>query len=45
MSSQQRQREALQAKRDAVIGLRNQGVINDEVLRRIEGEPDLEEQR
>jgi len=42
---QQLQREALQAERSAVIGLRNQGEINDEVLRRIERELDLEEQR
>ena len=42
---QQLQREALQAERSAVIGLRNRGEINDEVLRRIERELDLEEQR
>lgn len=42
---QQLQREALEAEREAVIGLRNQGEINDEVLRRIERELDLEEQR
>jgi len=42
---QQLQREALQAERSAVIGLRNRGKINDEVLRRIERELDLEEQR
>jgi monovalent cation/hydrogen antiporter len=45
MTYQQLQREALQAERSAVIGLRNQGEINDEVLRRIERELDLEEQR
>src|SRR5258706_5710403 len=44
MTYQQLQREVLQAERSAVIGLRNQGEINDEVLRRIERELDLEEQ-
>ena len=42
---QRLQREALQAERGAVIGLRNRGEINDEVLRRIERELDLEDQR
>src|SRR5258708_4617356 len=41
----QLQQEALQAERSTVIGLRNRGEINDEVLRRIERELDLEEQR
>ena len=45
MTYQRLQREALQAERSAVIGLRNQGEINDEVLRRIERELDLEDQR
>ncbi len=45
MTYQRLQREALQAERSAVIGLRNQGEINDEVLRHIERELDLEEQR
>ncbi len=45
MTYQQLQREALQAERSAVIGLRNRGEINDEILRRIERELDLEEQR
>jgi Na+/H+ antiporter len=45
MTYQRLQREALQAERSAVIGLRNRGEINDEVLRRIERELDLEEQR
>jgi len=45
MAYQQLQREALQAERSAVIGLRNRGEINDEILRRIERELDLEEQR
>ena len=42
---QRLQREALQAERSAVIRLRNQGEINDEVLRRMERELDLEEQQ
>ncbi len=41
---QQLQREALQAERSAVIDLRSRGEINDEVLRRIERELDLEDQ-
>jgi hypothetical protein len=44
MTYQQLQREALQAERSAVIGLRNRGEINDEILRRIERELDLAEQ-
>jgi CPA1 family monovalent cation:H+ antiporter len=42
---QQLQREALQAERSAVISLRSRGEINDEILRRIERELDLEEQQ
>jgi Na+/H+ antiporter len=38
------QRELLTAERQAVIKLRNSGVINDEVLRRVERDLDLEEQ-
>jgi CPA1 family monovalent cation:H+ antiporter len=45
LTYQRLQREALQAERSAVIGLRNQGEINDEVLRRLERELDLEDQR
>jgi monovalent cation/hydrogen antiporter len=45
MTYKRLQREALQAERSAVIGLRNRGEINDEILRRIERELDLEEQR
>jgi monovalent cation/hydrogen antiporter len=45
MAYQQLQREVLDAEREAVIGLRNRGEINDEVLHRIERELDLEEQR
>ena len=43
---QQRLRqEVLQAERAAVIGLRNRGRIDDETLRLVERELDLEEQR
>jgi hypothetical protein len=45
MAYQQLQREILDAEREVVIGLRNRGVVNDEVLHRIERELDLEEQR
>jgi hypothetical protein len=45
MAYQQLQREVLDAEREVVIGLRNRGVVNDEVLHRIERELDLEEQR
>jgi monovalent cation/hydrogen antiporter len=38
-------REVLQAERAAVIELRDQGHIDDEVLRTIERELDIEEQR
>jgi monovalent cation/hydrogen antiporter len=38
-------REVLQAERAAVIGLRDQGKIDDEVLREMERELDLEDQR
>ena len=38
------QRELLTAERQAVIKLRDAGVINDEVLRRVERDLDLEEQ-
>jgi Na+/H+ antiporter len=43
--SRRLQREVLQAERAAVIGLRDQGKIDDEVLREMERELDLEEQR
>lgn len=39
------QREVLRAERAAVIGLRDQGKIDDEVLREMERELELEEQR
>ncbi|HET9288858.1 MAG TPA: Na+/H+ antiporter [Gaiella sp.] len=38
-------RELLEAERDAVVGLRNAGEISDEVMRRIEGDLDLEVSR
>jgi len=37
--------EQLQAERNAIIHLRDQGRIDDEVLRQVERELDLEEQR
>lgn len=43
--SRRLQREVLQAERAAMIGLRDQGKIDDEVLREMERELDLEEQR
>ena len=42
---QQLQQEVLQAERAAVIGLRDHGRIDDETLRLVERELDLEEQR
>ena len=45
MTYQRLQREAMLAERNAVIGLRNRGEINDETLRRIEQELDFEEER
>ncbi len=44
-SSRRLHREILQAERAAVIRLRDQGKIDDEVLREMERELDLEEQR
>lgn len=38
-------REVIEAERGAVVDLRDRGVINDEVLRRVERELDLEELR
>ena len=38
-------RAVLNAEREAVIQLRDEGTINDEVLRRLEREIDLEELR
>jgi CPA1 family monovalent cation:H+ antiporter len=38
-------REVLRVERDAAIRLRNEGRINDQVLRRIERELDLSESR
>ena len=45
MTYQQLQRQALQAERSAVIGLRDREEIDDGVLHRIERELDLEAQR
>ncbi len=42
---QRLQREVLRAERAAVIGLRDRGRIDDETLRLVERELDLEEQR
>ncbi|MDQ3930909.1 MAG: cation:proton antiporter, partial [Chloroflexota bacterium] len=39
------QRELMDVERDVVLRMRSEGTINDEVLRRIERELDLEEQR
>jgi monovalent cation/hydrogen antiporter len=38
-------RERIEAQRGALIRLRNEGAINNEVMRRIERELDLEESR
>ena len=42
---QRLQREVIDAQRDRVIELRDRGEINDDVLRRIETELDLEDSR
>jgi NhaP-type Na+/H+ or K+/H+ antiporter len=42
---QQLQQEALTVERQTIIGLRNQGVINDDALRRIQRDLDLAEAR
>lgn len=44
-SHQRLSREVIQAERVAVIGLRDQGKIDDEILREMERELDLEDQR
>jgi CPA1 family monovalent cation:H+ antiporter len=44
-SYQRLRREALEAERSAVVRLRNEGRINDEVMRRIERDLDLEDER
>ena len=44
-AQQQLRREVLRAERAAVIGLRDRGRIDDETLRLVERELDLEEQR
>jgi CPA1 family monovalent cation:H+ antiporter len=38
-------REVLEAQRAAIVGLRNEGVISNDVMHRIERELDLEDQR
>jgi monovalent cation/hydrogen antiporter len=45
LAYQRMQREVLQAQRRAVVGLRNQGVISNDVMHRIERELDLEDSR
>jgi CPA1 family monovalent cation:H+ antiporter len=42
---QRLRREALEAERSAIVELRNRGVINDEVMRRVERDLDLEDVR
>jgi CPA1 family monovalent cation:H+ antiporter len=42
---QRLRRELLEAERRAVVGLRNEGWINDEVMHRVERDLDLEDQR
>lgn len=38
-------REMLEAQRSEIVTLRNRGLINDEVMHRIEGDLDLEDSR
>src|SRR5437016_11980153 len=45
LAYQRMQREVLQAQRRAVVRLRNQGVISNDVMHRIERELDLEDTR
>ena len=45
LAYQRLRRELLEAERGAVVGLRNDGVINDEVMRRVERDLDLEDAR
>jgi monovalent cation/hydrogen antiporter len=45
LAYQQLVRELLEAQRRAIVGLRNQGVISDPVMHRIERELDLEDSR
>jgi CPA1 family monovalent cation:H+ antiporter len=45
LAYQRLRREALQAEREAILDLRNRGVINDEVWRRVERDLDLEDTR
>ncbi len=45
LAYQRLRREALEAERQAILDLRNRGVINDEVWRRVERDLDLEDTR
>jgi monovalent cation/hydrogen antiporter len=45
LAYQRLRRELLEAERGAVVQLRNEGVINDEVMRRVERDLDLEDAR
>ena len=45
LAYQRLRREALEAERATILELRNRGVINDEVWRRIERDLDLEDTR
>ena len=42
---QRLRRELLEAERSAIVGLRQDGVINDDVMRRLERDLDLEDAR
>jgi CPA1 family monovalent cation:H+ antiporter len=44
-TDEQVRREALQAERKMLVKLRDDGVIGDDILRRVERELDLEESR
>ncbi len=45
MAYQRLVRELLQAQRRAIVALRNQGTISNEVMHRVERELDLEDSR
>jgi CPA1 family monovalent cation:H+ antiporter len=45
MAFQRLLREVIQAQREALLALRNDGEISNEVMRRVERELDLEETR
>ena len=42
---QRLRRELLNAERDAVVGLRNEGVITEDVMQRVQRDIDLEDSR